>query len=99
MINKDEKAKDSDKPAEKKDEGVDYANLPTKLKVLGWIILIYGVIGGSLIGSLSSFLPHEEFMLTNVWRNGCGVVMFLIPAIIQTVQTCKKNKDKNTPED
>ena len=86
------------KPEAKKDEGVDYANLPTKLKVFGWVLLAYGVIGGSLIGSLSSFLPHTEFMLTNVWRNGCGVVMFLIPAIIQTVQVRKKNADPKTPE-
>lgn len=51
--------------------------------IIGAIILIGAIIGGSSIGALSNFLPTDNPLLKNAWRAGLNVIYFAIPTAIE----------------
>ena len=60
--------------------------------LLGALILIASIIGGSSIGPISNFLPPESSFVKNSWRYGILAIFFVIPATIEFFITRKKQK-------
>ena len=62
--------------------------------MLGAIILLSAIIGGSSIGPVSNYIPPTSSLLKNSWRYGILVIFLTIPATIETVYQWKAQKSK-----
>ena len=58
--------------------------------LLGALVLISSIVGGSSIGPISCFLPAENGFVKNSWRFGILTIFFAIPAAIEYIYTRKK---------
>ena len=52
-------------------------------QIIGGIILICAIIGGSSIGVLANYIPVQSSFAKNAWRSGLNVVIFIFPALIE----------------
>ena len=52
-------------------------------KVVGVIILLCSIIGGSSIGPVSNFIPIQSPFAKNAWRAGIICCYFCIPSLIE----------------
>lgn len=51
--------------------------------MLGLVILMGAILGGSSIGALCNFIPVQTSFAKNAWRSGLNVTIFFIPALIE----------------
>jgi hypothetical protein len=57
--------------------------------MLGCIILLSSIMGGSSIGVMNNFIPVKSPFAKNAWRNGLVCFYFIIPAIIENYKLRK----------
>ena len=51
--------------------------------LLGILVLVLSILGGSSIGAISNFLPIYNPFAKNAWRAGLICVYFLLPSILE----------------
>ena len=57
--------------------------------MLGAIVLLSAIMGGSSIGPISNYIPPKSSLLKNSWRYGILVIFLVIPAAIEFLYQCK----------
>lgn len=52
-------------------------------RILGAVVLVCAIVGGSSIGTIANFIPVESSFAKNAWRSGIIVSIFALPALIE----------------
>ena len=63
--------------------------------MIGAIILISSILGGSSIGTIANFISVKGGFAKNAWRNGIVACIFFIPAIIEFLVKRKETDYSN----
>ena len=58
----------------------------TLYRMVGFLVLIGAIIGGSSIGVLANFIPVQSSFAKNAWRSGLNAVMFAVPSAVEYVK-------------
>ena len=73
----------------------DYQRHPESCtKVLGIVVLLCSILGGSSIGVVSNYIPIECPFAKNAWRAGIICVYFFLPFLYEIYSISKKKTTK-----
>ena len=52
-------------------------------QLLGYLLLLFSIFGGSSIGLMSNLMPTDNSFVYNSWRSGNNFCAYLVPALIE----------------
>ena len=59
------------------------------MRVIGILVLLGSIVGGSSIGTLANFIPVKSSFAKNAWRSGLLFMIFIMPSFVEYLKKRK----------